>query len=145
MHDNLIKVEMLSNLIVSGIDNFITGTRPLTSPCCDKKQPRGPPRRPVIPMIKFQRPGSLATKRKAMSPTLSPKVVAGQVLDPHHDVPWHGRSKCYVTDPSVSPNLTPPGRPSHRTSAEKAASLARRPPKVPFDQPNMKKKSGHKK
>lgn len=103
------------------------GIRPLASPCCNKKKLRGPPIRPKIPAIKCPRPPSSVSKRKAqLSPSLSLKLVSGEVGDPHHDVPWHGRAKCYITDPSVSPNLTPPGRQSFRTPQQKAESIAKR-------------------
>lgn len=113
----------------------------LESPCCDKKKPRSIPRRPALADIKLpnayagaiQRPG--ATPQKKLAQGLHAKLGSGKILDPHHDQEWHGRAKCYVTDYSVSPNLTPPKRQSFRTAQEKAESVARmlakRPPKVP--------------
>jgi hypothetical protein len=72
-----------------------------------------------------------------LAPNLIVKKVPGPINDPHHDVPWFGKAKNNVTDPSVSPNMTPPGQVSRRSKEEREASYAKRK-KVPMIQPFLR-------
>ncbi|BBN00915.1 hypothetical protein MPTK1_2g03070 [Marchantia polymorpha subsp. ruderalis] len=56
-----------------------------------------------------------AKKNRVISPLTSPE---------HYQFPYFGHSKTYVTDPAISPNLTPPGRRSMRLPGQENMPFA---------------------
>ncbi|KAL2641299.1 hypothetical protein R1flu_008886 [Riccia fluitans] len=68
-----------------------------------------------------------AKKNKIISPIMTPE---------HFQAPYFGHTKTYVTDPALSPNLTPPGRRSTRLPGQEKI-LFRKPPCGLIPKPNI--------